>query len=136
MKQKFANLNRTVASSMVLALLMAISAGQAAAVEPKSGELTSKEVKTLVATANTPAEHMKLAGHYSALAAKHEAEAQEHEALAEQYTKNPTGHEQKHPMSGQTAAHCKLFAEHCHSAAKEMKAMAAAHEDMAKSLTK
>jgi hypothetical protein len=81
MKQGFVNWNRTVAWSMVLAVLMVISAGQAPAVEPK-GDLKPNEVKALVASAKTPADHMKLARHYTAMAAKHEAEAQEHEALA------------------------------------------------------
>ena len=94
--------------------------------------LPSAQVKTLTATAKTSADHMKLAKHYEAVAAKHEAEAKEHEALAEQYTKNPTGHEQKHPMSGQTAAHCKLYAEHCRKAAESARGIAAAHADMAK----
>lgn len=66
------------------------------------------------------------------MAEKHEDEAKEHEALAVQYTNHPTGHEMKHPMSGQTAAHCKSYAEHCRKAAAEMRAMAAAHTDMAK----
>ena len=94
--------------------------------------LSPTQVRQLTASAKTPAEHMKLAKHYEAVAAKHEAEAKEHEALAELYTKNPTGHEQKHPMSGQTAAHCKLYAEHCRKAAEDARQMAAAHTEMAK----
>lgn len=94
--------------------------------------LSSAQVKKLTATAKTPADHMKLAKHYEAVAAKHEADAKEHEALAEQYSRNPTGHEQKHPMSGQTAGHCKLYAEHCRKAAEAARQMAAAHTGMAK----
>lgn len=135
MKPGFVNWNRTAASSMVLAVLMVISAFQAAAVEPK-GELKPKELKALVASAKTPTDHTKLARHYTAMAAKHEAEAQEHEALAIEYTRNPQLAASKHPMAQNTAEHCKFMAEHCHNAAKEMKAMAAAHEEMAKSLTK
>jgi len=43
-----------------------------------------KRFKALVANAKTPAGHMKLAGHYPAMAEKHEAEATEHEALTKQ----------------------------------------------------
>ena len=43
MKQGFANISRTLVWSMVLAVLMVISAGQALAVEPK-GELKPNEV--------------------------------------------------------------------------------------------
>ena len=135
MKQAFLNWKRAIASSMVLAALIVVSAGQAPAVEPK-GELKSKEVKALVANAKTPADHLKLARHYTAMAAKHDAEAQEHEALAAEYTRNPQIGSSKSPMRPNSAEHCKYFAEHCRKAAKEMQAMAAAHEEMAKSLTK
>jgi hypothetical protein len=94
--------------------------------------LPSAEVKKLTATAKTSADHMKLAKHYEAVAAKHESDAKEHESLAELYSKNPTGHEQKHPMSGQTAQHCKFYAEHCRKAAEAARQMAAAHTEMGK----
>lgn len=94
--------------------------------------LSSAEVKKLTATAKTSADHMKLAKHYEAVAAKHESDAKEHESLAEFYSKNPTGHEQKHPMSGQTAQHCKFYAEHCRKAAEAARQMAADHAAMAK----
>ncbi len=96
------------------------------------GELKSSEVRALVMNAKTPADHLKLARHYTAMAEKQEVEAKEHEALALQYTNHPTGHEMKHPMSGETAAHCKSYAEHCRKAASEMRALAASHTVMAK----
>jgi hypothetical protein len=133
MKQGFANCRRTVASSMALAALMVISAGQAPASEPK-GELNMKEVKALVLSAKTPADHMKLAHHFNAMADKHEADAREHEELAAEYTREPQQGASKHPMGPNTAEHCKFYAEHCREAAKDMRAMAAAHEEMAKSL--
>lgn len=120
---------------MVLAALIVVPAPQAAAVEMK-GMLKSKEVKALVANAKTPADHMKLARHFAAMAEKHEAEAKEHEALAEEYTRNPRLGSTKIPMAPNSAQHCKYFAEHCHKAAAEMRAMAAEHEEMAKSLEK
>lgn len=135
MKQGNVNWNRTIASSMVLTVLLAISAGQAPAVDNK-GELSPKEVKALVANAKTSADHMRLAHHYNAMAAKHEAEALDHEALAVEYTKNPQIGASKHTMAPNTAEHCKYFAGHCRNAAKEMRAMAAMHEEMAKSMSK
>jgi len=111
-----------------LILSLALLAGNAFAAD----KLSSAAVRKLAATAKTPADHTKLAKHYEAVAAGHEAEAKEHEALAEVYTKAPTGHEQKHPMSAQTAGHCKTYAEHCRKLAAEARAMAAAHAEMAK----
>lgn len=135
MKNLFSTRNRVAASLVAFAAAMMISAGQASAVEPR-GMLNSKEVKALVANAKTAADHMKLAQHYTAMAEKHEAEAKEHEALAAEYRGNPRVSETKRPMAPDTAAHCEYFAEHCRKAAKEMRAMAAAHEEMAKSAEK
>jgi hypothetical protein len=135
MSNRLSNWNRVMASLVVLAGTMMIGAGQALAVEPK-GMLKSKEVKTLVANAKTAADHLKLARHYTAMAEKHEAEAKEHEALAAEYRRNPRVSETKRPAAPDTAAHCEYFAEHCRKAANEMRAMAAAHEEMAKSAGK
>ena len=126
---------RTLASSLLFGLLVTLASGTATAVEPK-GAMKPKEVKALVANATTPADHMKLARHFSAMAAKHEAEAVEHEALVNEYTRRPTVSSVKRPMAPDTAEHCKYFAEHCRNAAKEMRAMAAAHEAMAKEAEK
>jgi hypothetical protein len=126
---------RTLASSLLFGLLVTLASGTATAVEPK-GAMKPKEVKALVANATTPADHMKLARHFSAMAAKHDAEAVEHEALVNEYTRRPTVSSVKRPMAPDTAEHCKYFAEHCRNAAKEMRAMAAAHEAMAKEAEK
>ena len=70
------------------------------------------------------------------MAVQREAEAKEHKALAAQYTKNPQAADSKHPMPRTSADNCKFFAEHCRNAAKEMRAMAADHEAMAKAAGK
>ena len=135
MKHAILNWKRAVASSIVLAALIVVPVPQASAVEMK-GMLKSKEVKALVANARTSADHMKLARHFAAMAQKHEAEAKEHEALAVEYARNPRLLSTKTPMAPNSAEHCKYFVEHCHKAAAEMRAMAAEHEEMAKSLAK
>lgn len=135
MKRSNTRCFRTLASSLLFGLLVTLASGTATAVEPK-GAMKPKEVKALVANATTPADHMKLARHFSAMAAKHEAEAVEHEALVIEYTRKPTVSSSKRPMAPDTAEHCKYFAEHCRKAAKEMRAMAAAHEAMAKEAEK
>ena len=108
-------------AGLLLGMMLAASSGLA------EGKLSAAEMKKLAASANTSADHLKLAQHYEAVAAEHEAEAKTHEALAEQYAKAPTGHEQKHPMSGKTAAHCRMYAEHCHKLSSVAKAMATEH---------
>jgi hypothetical protein len=99
-------------------------------------KLTSKEVKTLVATAKTPADHMKLAKYYEGEAAKLEAESKMHEELAQIYRKNPNAMGMKTPMNPTSAEHCEYFAKATREAAKAAKDLAAAHEQMAKAATK
>jgi hypothetical protein len=114
----------------VLALLLVAATAPLIAMEPK-GLLKAAEVKALVNSAASPADHLRLARHFTAMAEIHEAEAKEHEALATEYAKRPTGQEMKRPMTGQTAEHCKFYAEHCRKAATEVRAMATAHAQMA-----
>jgi hypothetical protein len=47
--------------------------------------LSSKEVQDLIANGKTPADHLKLAKHYTALAARYDAEAADHVAEAKAY---------------------------------------------------
>ena len=112
-------------AGLMLGVILVAGAGFAA------DKLSAAELKKMATSASTPAEHIKLAQHYEAVAAEHEAEAKTHEALAEQYAKAPTGHEQKHPMSGATAGHCKMYAEHCRKLSATAKEMAAEHRKAA-----
>lgn len=98
--------------------------------------LKPAELKQLTASAKTAADHLKIAKHYEAKAAEYEADAKEHDALAAEYTAHPTGHDQKHPMSGLTAAHCKALADSSRKSAAEAREIAAAHSAMAKQDTK
>jgi len=109
------------------------SSAQAPAVPPasKSDLLTAKQVRTLIATATTPADHLKLQKHFLALAARYEADANEHAADAAAYRKNPNFAESKNPAGPGTAAHCDRFAELDRQSAKESRDLAAAHEHMA-----
>lgn len=125
-------LNRELTAALVIVLFLTVAAGSAAAVEPK-GALKPKEVKALVANAKSPAEHLKLARHFSAMAEKHEAEAKEHDELALEYSRHPQMRG-KIPMAPNTAEHCRYFAEHCRNAAKQMRSMAVAHEEMGKAV--
>jgi hypothetical protein len=115
----------------------AFSTPQAGAPAPTASKvkasdlLTSKQVKALIATANTPADHMKLQKHFLALAAKYEADAIEHAAEAEAYRKNPTFMESKNPVGPGTVTHCDRFAQLDREAAKEARDLASAHEHMA-----
>jgi hypothetical protein len=98
-----------------------------------TGQILSKtELKKLVASASTPQDHERIARHFDAKAVQYEADAKDHEELAAEYRANPTGREQKHPMSGQTAAHCEFFAKELRQAATEARQLAKDHREMAK----
>lgn len=123
---------RRTLPAFTLAFLIMVSAGFAAGAEQQKSILSNKEVRELVAKANSAADHLKLARHYTAVAEKHETEAKEHATLAAEYRNNPRPSEVKRPMSPDTASHCEYYAEHSRKAAAEMRAMAKAHEDMAR----
>ena len=129
---KFTCWTKAVVPAIILSVFVLYAGSSASAAEQQKAILTAKQLRELVAKANSPADHLKLARHYTAVAEKHEAEANEHVALAAEYRKNPRPSEVKRPMAPDTAAHCEYFAEHCRKAAAEMRAMAKAHEDMAK----
>ena len=94
--------------------------------------LPKDELKKLITSASTRADHERIARHYEAKAAELEAESKEHLEEAAEYRRNPTSHEIKHPLSGRTAAHCELFARRFADAAKEARRLAADHMEMAK----
>lgn len=114
-----------------LALFTVVGAGSAQTNAREADLLPPKQVQQLVATAVTPADHTALARHFAALAAKYDAAAADHRQLAAAYRKTPTASETKRPGTPDTAAHCERFAQSTASAAKEARAMAAAHERLA-----
>ncbi len=116
----------------LLLTVMTVLAGGVSLRADDSKILTKDELKHLVATAETPQDHQRLAAHFTAKADQLEAEAQEHTELAATYKAHPTIHEQKHPMSGQTASHCDYFAKSLLKAAQDARKLAADHEEMAK----
>ena len=112
-------------------LLVALAAGLALAAE-STPTMSKAEVKSLISKASTPEDHHRLAAYFTQKANSMEAEAVEHEELAKEYANNPGIHAMKHPMSGETAGHCKYFAQAARKAAAEDRSLAAAHESMAK----
>lgn len=117
----------------VCAVALVASAGVASsqAVAKSPDLLAASEVRALVANAKTPADHLRLSRHFSALAEKYTTDASEHKALAAVYRKAPTASETKRPMAPDTAAHCDRFARLASEAASEARDMAKAHERMA-----
>ncbi len=116
-------------------LFVALAVGLAVAAE-STPTMSKHDAKELIGKASTPEEHHRLAAYFTQKAESMEAEAVEHEELAKEYANNPGIHAMKHPMSGNTAAHCKYFAQAARKAAAEDRALAAGHESMAKAAQK
>lgn len=90
--------------------------------------LSKSELKALLTTAKTPAEHRAIAAYYEQRAKDLTAESAEHQAMAEQFAKQPATIESK---QGIGASHCRRFAQIYAIEAKEAANRAAEHEAMA-----
>jgi hypothetical protein len=99
-----------------------------------SAQILSKaQLKELITSASTAADHEKIAKHFDAKAAQYETDAKDYDELAVAHRNN--GHSSKHPMSGLTEEHCKYFAAEARRAATEARKVAADHREMGKSPT-
>jgi hypothetical protein len=117
---------------LATAAFIAASVTIASAQNTKSSDLlTTKQVQELLATAKTPADHMKLSRHFTALAAKYETDAKHHDLVAAAYRKNPTASESKRPGAPDTALHCERLAQLARDSAKVAREVAAEHQKMA-----
>jgi hypothetical protein len=94
--------------------------------------LTRKTIKAAIENAKAPQDHQRIAAYYKAEANRLLEEAKEHDELATAYARAGNVHSAKHPMSGQTAEHCKHFAEAARKAAQASQDLAKAHGEMAK----
>ena len=98
--------------------------------------LSKSELKSLIANAETKAEHERIAKHFDAEAAKYEAEAKEHGELAQLYQRNTSPTPTKYPGSMQTFNHCDSLSMSLQKAAEEARALAADHRGMEKEAKK
>src|SRR2546426_245519 len=89
--------------------------------------VSKKDLKTAIENAKTPGDHQRIASYYKKQADRMNGEAKEHDELAEVYSKSSNPHAMKHPMSGQTAEHCKHFADYAHKAAEQAQELAKMH---------
>ena len=119
---------KRLVAALILGIALLVTTG--IAVE-KTGELSKKQLKELLSKAATPQDHNRLARHFEAKAQKYQAESAEHAEMAQIYRAKPTVSEIKRPMSPDTVAHCDFIAESLAKAAKEARALADAHKQMA-----
>ncbi len=90
---------------------------------------TKKDVKALIASAKTPADHEKLAAYYRDEAESLKTKQREHEEELQEYYKHSSGSSSKYPTMGD---HCRSLAGLYGMAAQKALALAEMHEQMAK----
>jgi hypothetical protein len=127
---------RTRLFTCAIALILVLSsfATVSMAAEAKS-DINKKELKVLIASAKTPAEHARIAAYYHQQANHLAASAKEHAAMADVYAKNPTFAALESKLGfafGQGASHCRHWAQLEDEQAKQAEALAAEHDEMAK----
>ncbi len=118
---------------LTLAVAMSLATfGQTTTSVPHSeaDKLSQHQLVALIATAKTPAEHLRLARYYQAQAKDYLAQSQKHEEWAEAYKKNPGPTPGKY--STNAANHCEFFAQSFKDMAAQMQDLADMHERMAK----
>jgi hypothetical protein len=113
------------AAMAVLAVVVSVPAGA------KDKPLTQSDLKSLVAKAETKADHERIAQHFDAEADRYEAEAKEHSDLAAFYQKNPPNGA-KYPGGMKTFQHCDSVSKSLTKAAEDSRALASEHREMAK----
>jgi hypothetical protein len=121
-------MKRIVTLMILLAAAIGVTGSTALAVE---GNLTRSQVKALIQTAKTPADHMKLARYYRYEASRLQTEVKDHDEMAAAYDKNPMGH--PIPKAQTMGDHCRNLVKYDDEGVKEANEMAAMHEEMAKS---
>jgi Tfp pilus assembly protein FimT len=127
-------MKRTFAILPVLALasIMTVAAfGQTSSTQQAKPEhLSKQQLNTLIATANTSAEHERIAQYYQSKAVDYLAQATEHEQMIAAYKANSSLSNDKNQAS--TIGHCEYFVTTFKALAENSQALADLHERMAK----
>jgi hypothetical protein len=114
----------------ILLMLTAVLVGGVAVGADDGTRLSKGELKNLVATAKTAADHERLAGYFDAKAAQLESDAKDHDELAQEYKRNPTV--SRRVEKSQSYEHCRELARDFAKAAQDARRLAADHRAMAK----
>ena len=116
---------RHLRSLTLAAVALAVVAGSAGAQEKPSGLLSTLEVRELVSRAE-PADHTRLAVHFTALADRYAAEANKHLSMAKSFVGNPN-----RTVGSGMSVHCRRLAELNTQEATTVRELATFHEKLA-----
>ena len=117
----------------IFALMLAMTITVIAQVSPaspvKPEKLSKSELRSLIATATTPEQHMRLAQYYAAKAQRYFAESNEHQEMAEQFRNNPMMNNDKRRFG--TVDHCEYYTKFFKQRAIKMQSLADMQKRMA-----
>jgi hypothetical protein len=97
----------------------------------QTNRISKKELKTLIATAKTPAEHHRLAAYYLQEAQRFTKRSKYHEEMLALYGSSPVPYEGKFPYGTVGRSHCQKYIQLYTAQAKEAASLAARHEEIA-----
>jgi hypothetical protein len=123
-------MNRTFVSLSFAAVLAFTSFAVTAQAQPNSDNLSKQQLVSLIASAKTPAEHLRIAEYYGAKAQDDLAQSKEHAQMAEQFKSNPLTNSSK--FSTGTVNHCEFMAQNFKQKAEQMQQLEQQHEQMAR----
>jgi hypothetical protein len=109
----------------IAAVALVSLAGGVAAQDKPTAVLNNLEVRQLVARA-APADHVRLAAHFSALANRYTAEAKRHLSMSQSFIGNPSRN-----LGTGMSAHCKRLADLNTQSATTVRELAGYHEKLA-----
>ena len=122
---------RTFSLALLAVTMVAVPAVVSVPAAGKDKTLSKTQLNHLIATAETKADHERIAQHFDAEATKYEAEAKEHGELAQAYRKSGPA-SAKYPGSMQSFNHCDALSKSLQQAAENARQLAADHREMAK----
>jgi hypothetical protein len=122
-------MKRTVALLSLSLILTAAALAQTSQPQQAPEKLTKQQVQALIATAQTPADHARIAQYYENKAADLLAQSRQHEQIAAQFKSNPATNSAKNSTG--TVSHCEYLAERFRQQAAAMQTLAQQHQRMA-----
>lgn len=93
-------------------------------------QLTPAQLASLVASARTTADHVRIAEYYGAQADRLDAQSDDHAKMAATFRANPTTNNEKRVR--ETVNHCEYLAQTLKARSEKARALADEHEQMSK----
>ena len=122
-------MKRTIAILSSILVLTLVSFASTSQAQQNTQKLSKQQLASLISTAKTPADHIRIAQYYGSEAQSDLAQSQEHAQMAEQFKRNPITNSSKSATG--TVNHCEYLAQHFQQSAAANQKLEQEHEQMA-----